>query len=129
MKEKKSWMREMQLDCDRLNCSFYKACKHTCHKLLSNFIMQYGKFVGYLIGLNPVSPFQSSVTFHMKTSPLISSAYRLVFMWNGTLARDKLVDPLSANPTKWSNTLSLSAVAEKLFWVYLIILWGWRLKD
>ena len=38
------------------------------------------------------------------------------------------LNPLSANPTKWSNTLNnFSAAADELF-ECLIILWGWRLN-
>ena len=32
-------------------------------------------------------------------------------------------NPLSANPTKWSNTLC----CRRIVWVYLTILWGWHL--
>ena len=37
---------------------------------------------------------------------------------------------LSANPTKWSNTLKQSVgISRGIDWVCLTILWGWRLKD
>ena len=41
----------------------------------------------------------------------------------------KGINPLGANPTKWSNTLK-QFIGKSLqnIWVYLIILWGWRLK-
>ena len=39
-----------------------------------------------------------------------------------------IVNPLSANPTKWSNTQNnSSAVADELF-ECLLILWSWRVK-
>ena len=34
------------------------------------------------------------------------------------------LNPLHANPTKWSNT----ETADELFECVLIFLWGWRLK-
>ena len=38
-------------------------------------------------------------------------------------------NPLSANPTKWSNTLKqLLSNSRRIVWVWLTILWGWRLK-
>ena len=41
----------------------------------------------------------------------------------------KGINPLGANPTKWSNTLK-QFIGKSLqnILVYLIILWGWRLK-
>ena len=39
------------------------------------------------------------------------------------------VNPLSANPTKWSNTFKLFvANCRRITWVCLNILWGWRLR-
>ena len=39
------------------------------------------------------------------------------------------VNPLSANPTKWSNRLKqFLGFCRQIIWVCLIILWGWRLK-
>ena len=41
----------------------------------------------------------------------------------------KSVNPLSAKPTKWSNTLKqFVGNSRRIFWVHLTILWGWRLK-
>ena len=38
-------------------------------------------------------------------------------------------NPLSANPTKWSNTLKQFVYhSRQIVWVRLTILWGWRLK-
>ena len=37
-----------------------------------------------------------------------------------------IFNPLSANPTKWSNTLK--QFADELFECVLTILWGWRLR-
>ena len=37
-------------------------------------------------------------------------------------------NPLSANPTKWSNTLNSSAICRRIVSVCLTILRGWRLK-
>ena len=45
-----------------------------------------------------------------------------LFLQNIWLTEDKNVDPLSANPTKWSGPL------KQIFWVCLTVLWGWRLK-
>ena len=37
--------------------------------------------------------------------------------------------PLSANPTKWSNTLKqFLSNSRRIVWVCLTILWGWRFK-
>ena len=42
----------------------------------------------------------------------------------------KWVNPLSTNPTKWSNTLKkFVGKSWRIAWVCLIILWGWRLKS
>ena len=38
-------------------------------------------------------------------------------------------NPLSANPTKWSNTRNLSANYRRIVWVCLTILWYWGLKN
>ena len=38
----------------------------------------------------------------------------------GSVVGPILFNPLSANPTKWSNT--------RIVWVCLAIFWGWRLK-
>ena len=39
------------------------------------------------------------------------------------------LNPLSANPTKWSNTLKeFVRKSWRIIWVCLTILWGWRLK-
>ena len=41
----------------------------------------------------------------------------------------KLLNPLSANPTKWSNTLEqIVGCSRRIVWVGLTILQGWRLK-
>ena len=41
----------------------------------------------------------------------------------------KIINPLSANPTKRLNTLKqLIDFGRRLVWVYLTILWGWCLK-
>ena len=40
----------------------------------------------------------------------------------------KRVNPLSANLAKWSNTLKqIVGSCRRIVWVYLTILWGWRL--
>ena len=40
------------------------------------------------------------------------------------------ITPLSANPTKWSNTLKqFVGFCRQIVWVYLTILWSWRLKS
>ena len=40
-----------------------------------------------------------------------------------------IINPLSANPTKWSNTLKQFVGESRwIVWVCLTILWGWRLK-
>ena len=40
-----------------------------------------------------------------------------------------IINPLSANPTKWSNTLKqLLDNSRRIVWVCLVILWGWRLR-
>ena len=39
------------------------------------------------------------------------------------------INPLSGNPTKWSNTLDkFVGKSQRIVWVWLNILWGWRLK-
>ena len=39
----------------------------------------------------------------------------------------KTFNPLSINPTKWSNTLrQLVGFCRQIIWVYLTILWGWN---
>ena len=38
------------------------------------------------------------------------------------------LNPLSGNPTKWSNTLNLSEICQRILWVCLTILWNWHLK-
>ena len=41
----------------------------------------------------------------------------------------KYMNPLSANPTKWSNTLKqFVGISRQIVCVCLIILWDWRLK-
>ena len=48
------------------------------------------------------------------------------------LFREKLVfiNPLNANPTKWSNTLKpFVGFYRRIVSVYLTILWGWHLKS
>ena len=41
-----------------------------------------------------------------------------------------VINPLSANPAKRSNTLKqLVGKSQQIVWVCLTILWGWRLKD
>ena len=40
----------------------------------------------------------------------------------------QIINSLSANPTKWSNTLKqLVGFCRRIVWVYLTIMWGWRL--
>ena len=40
-----------------------------------------------------------------------------------------LLNPLSANPTKWSHTFKQFADKSwQIVWACLIVLWGWRLK-
>ena len=40
-----------------------------------------------------------------------------------------VINPVSASPTKWSNTLKqFVSCCRQTAWVCLIILWGWRLK-
>ena len=48
----------------------------------------------------------------------------------GTLARNEsILNPLRANPTKWSNTFKqFVSCCRRIVWVCLTILWGWRLK-
>ena len=46
--------------------------------------------------------------------------------WNGLR---EYLNPLSADPTKWSNTLKQFVDKSRLIvWVCLTILWGWRLR-
>ena len=43
--------------------------------------------------------------------------------------KTKAFNPLSANPTKWSNTLKqFIDKSQKIVWVCVAILWGWLLK-
>ena len=46
------------------------------------------------------------------------------------MSRDPpVLNPLSANNIKWSNTLKQSVGScRRIVWVHLTILWGWRLK-
>ena len=40
-----------------------------------------------------------------------------------------IINPLSTNPTQWSNTLKqFFGKSRWIFWVCLTILWGWRFK-
>ena len=40
------------------------------------------------------------------------------------------INPLSANPTKWTNTLKqFVGCCPRIVWVCLTILWDWRLKS
>ena len=54
--------------------------------------------------------------------------------WTGflgivSLTSIKSLNPLSANPTKWSVTLKqFVGFCWRIVWVCLTILWGWRLK-
>ena len=51
----------------------------------------------------------------------------LGFMWSMGF-KLWLINPLSANPRKWSNTLRQFAGNTRwIFWVFLTILLGWRL--
>ena len=45
--------------------------------------------------------------------------YLKIFIWSFQ------INPLSANPTKWSNT---QTIRRQIAWVCLTILWNWRLK-
>ena len=39
------------------------------------------------------------------------------------------INPLSANATRWSNILrQIVGNIRRIVWVYLTIMWGWRLK-
>ena len=45
------------------------------------------------------------------------------------LPRKFHLNPLSANPTRWSNTLKqFVGCCRRVVWVCLTVLWGWRLK-
>ena len=46
----------------------------------------------------------------------------MILVWLG-------LNPLSFNPTKWSNTLKqFVGNSQRIVWVCLTILWGWRVK-
>ena len=50
--------------------------------------------------------------------------------WHTFWKNHILFNPFSANPTKWSNTLTqFIGCCWRIVWVCLTILWGWRLKD
>ena len=43
---------------------------------------------------------------------------------------DRIFEPFSTNPTKWSNTLKqFVGNRRRIVWLSLTILWVWRLKD
>ena len=45
------------------------------------------------------------------------------------IADSESINPLSANPTKWSNTLKIIvSCCQLIVWVCLTILWGWYVK-
>ena len=54
------------------------------------------------------------------------------FYWYVQVKLNKLwvkVNPLSADPTKWSNTLKqFVGNSQQIVWMCLTILWNWRLK-
>ena len=50
--------------------------------------------------------------------------------WISWISRISLLNPVSTNPTKWSNTLKqFLGNSQRVVWVGLIILWGWCLND
>ena len=55
---------------------------------------------------------------------------KFVFSYKNTIEKPmnfQITSTLSANLTKWSNTLK-QFVGKSVIWSCLIILWGWRLK-
>ena len=43
--------------------------------------------------------------------------------------KNQVLNPLSVNPTKWSNALKqLADNSQQIAWVFWNILWSWRLK-
>ena len=69
--------------------------------------------------------------------PVYFNAFQYMqYLWQNTgfesvetLARSRLT-LLSANPTKWSNTLKrFNGFCRRIVWVCLTILWGWCLKS
>ena len=64
-----------------------------------------------------------------KFPALSIKGYRIIFLsvfWNDLYRQ---LNPLSANPTKRSNTLEpFVGKSQRIIWVCLTILWGWHLK-
>ena len=53
----------------------------------------------------------------------------IVVHFNISTFKYHFINPLSANPTIWSDTLKLFVgKSHRIVWVRLTILWGWRLK-
>ena len=49
--------------------------------------------------------------------------------WELEIVWCNIIKPLSANPTKCSNTLKkFAGFCQRIVWVCLTILWGWRFK-
>ena len=84
-----------------------------------------------------IKPIQVNVMFFytMKISEnyWLSDAFRAykngTLSWNGLIWNSKgAVNPLSANPTKWSNTRKqFVGCCRQIVWMGMTILWGWRL--
>ena len=61
--------------------------------------------------------------------PLRSIYFKSAFSLCLNLAKKCNLNSLSANPTKWSNTLKqFAGNIRRIDWVYFIILWEWCLK-
>ena len=52
-----------------------------------------------------------------------------LFQWPLMKLRKSIFNSLGTNTTKWSNTLKqLVGNSRQIVWVFLTILWGWRLR-
>ena len=90
---------------------------------LDNFHLDFKEFKN---SLGTLSKYRYKVnTKDAKKCPL----KRYPTSWPGDTIREMTVNPLSANLTKWSNTLKqFGRCCRQIVWTCLRNLWDWRLK-
>ena len=69
--------------------------------------------------------------FFCKVFEVPDRKFHHFLIWDRFLSNTiMLINPLSASPTKWSNTLKQFVdFCPRILWLCLTILWGWRVKD
>ena len=111
--------------CKILRKTIFKSCWNI-------FLIHLQIFQRFLFPLTYFSP----VSHYIKKTLVwfIFQIKRIVSLWNTKLSwNDRTIllifNPLSVNPTKWSNTIKQFVGRRwQIVWVCLIILWGWLLK-